>query len=237
MTKKHETIKDSTEEVFSFNESLRPQIEKIMARYPADLVYIATTDYAMHSYGTEELESSEHMSILDDALGDLVETHSDVTVLVTADHGMSAKSRMVDLKAALAGHGIRSNPVSVIKDRYVVHHSNLGGSIFVYLEEAEVELALKVLRDTPGVEEALPRCQAAARLRLHSDRIGDILVTGERDVVFGTPSEVAMPPGLRSHGSRHECRVPLIGYNGDFRDFSFEENRDMGRFVFERVLA
>ena len=46
-----------------------------------------------------------------------------------------------------------------------------------------------------------------------------------------------MPPRLRSHGSRHECRVPLIGYNGDFHRFSFEENRDIGRYVLERVLA
>ena len=69
------------------------------------------------------------------------------------------------------------------------------------------------------------------------ERIGDIVVTGEKDVVFGEPSEVEMPPSLRSHDSNHEGRVPLIGYNGDFAEFSFEENRDVGRYVFERVLT
>ena len=62
-------------------------------------------------------------------------------------------------------------------------------------------------------------------------------MTGENDVVFGDPSEVAMPPRLRSHGSRHECAVPVLGYNGDFESFVFEENRDVGRYVFERVLG
>ncbi len=40
-----------------------------------------------------------------------------------------------------------------------------------------------------------------------------------------------------SYTSAHEQRVPLIGYNGDFDGFEFSENRDMGRYVFERVLA
>ena len=46
-----------------------------------------------------------------------------------------------------------------------------------------------------------------------------------------------MPPDLRTHGSTHERQVPLLGYNGDFTEFSFEENRDVGRYVFEKVLT
>ena len=209
----------------------------IMARHPADLVYITTTDYAMHTYGPAEPQSQEHMSMLDAAVGELIEAHPEATVLVTADHGMSAKGRMVDLKAALTRRGIKSTPVPAIKDRYVVHHSNLGGCMFIYLEQGDTSEALKVLRETPGVEEALERDEAAAMLRMHVDRIGDLVVTGEKDVVFGDPSEVAMPPRLRSHGSRHECGVPIIGYNGEFEDFAFEENRDLGRYVFKRVLS
>ena len=83
----------------------------------------------------------------------------------------------------------------------------------------------------------MSRDEAASRLRLHYERIGDIVVTGAKDVVFGDPSEVSMPPGLRSHGSEHERSIPLVGYNGDFEGFVFEENRDLGRYVFERVLG
>ena len=212
----------------------------ILSQEPYDLVYLTTTDYAMHTYAPDEPESQRHMTILDDAIGELVEAHPDVTLLLTADHGMSAKTRMVDLGAALAGHGIASTPVPIIKDRYVVHHSNLGGCMFVYLDSHGADTldeAVKVLRETSGVEEALPREEAAARLKLHYDRIGDIVVTGEADVVFGDPSEVEMPPRLRSHASAHEIPVPILGYNGDFDGFSFEENRDIGRYVFERVLT
>ena len=212
----------------------------IMSRRPADLVYITTTDYAMHTYGPDEPESQMHMSILDDAIGGLVETHPNVTLLMTADHGMSAKSRMVDLKDALAKYGIRATAVPIIKDRYVVHHSNLGGCMFIYLESPEADgtdEALKVLRETAGVQEALAREESATKFRLHYDRIGDILVTGEADVVFGDQSEVEMPPGLRSHASVHERGVPIMGYNGEFGGFTFEENRDVGRYVFERVLG
>lgn len=205
---------------------------------PYDVVYITTTDYAMHTYAPDEPESQEHMSILDNAIGELVEANPDVTLLLTADHGMSSKSQMVDLQGALAKHGIGANPVPIIKDRYVVHHANLGGCIFLYLERPGQEgEALKVLADTPGVEEAFGREEAAARFRLHYDRIGDIVVNAEPEVVFGNPSEVDMPPRLRSHASVHEQAIPLLGYNGDFEGFSFEENRDLGRYVFEKVLA
>ena len=121
----------------------------IMSERPANLVYITTTDYAMHTYAPDEPESQRHMSILDDAVGDLVAAHPEVTLLVTADHGMSAKTRMVDLKASLAPYGIGAIPVPIIKDRYVVHHSNLGGCMFLYLEPGDVvrtEEALRVLR-------------------------------------------------------------------------------------------
>jgi len=100
-----------------------------------------------------------------------------------------------------------------------------------------------VLRETAGVEDVYTRDEASAKLRLHHERIGDIVATGAPEVVFG-PSDLpgpltegGVPPRLRSHASAHEQRVPLIGYNGDFDGFEFSENRDMGRYVFERVLA
>ena len=215
-----------------------------------DVVYISTTDYAMHTYAPEEPESQRHLSILDEAVGELVESYPDVTLLLTADHGMSRKRRMVDLESALERYGMKAVAVPIIKDRYTVHHSNLGGCSYVYVDyvdpgsgdrrgpktgDALVE-ALKVLGETPGVEEALSQEEAVDRFRLHRERIGDIVVTGEPDVVFGDPSETEMPPRLRSHASTHERQVPLLGYNGDFEGFSFQENRDLGRFVFERVL-
>jgi phosphonoacetate hydrolase len=203
-----------------------------------DLAFIATTDYAMHTYGPSHPESARHVAILDDALGRLVNDVPDVQILITADHGMSDKRRMLHLPEILERRGIGARAVPIIKDQYVVHHSNLGGCIYVHLDDpAAVYDALEALRETDGVEDALPRELAAQRYLLMGNRMGDILVTGEQDVVFGDPSEIAMPPGLRSHGSAHETTVPIIGYGGDFGGFAFHENRDLGRYVSERVLT
>jgi phosphonoacetate hydrolase len=207
----------------------------LLSREGVDLVYVATTDYAQHAHAPGDPRSQEHMTILDNALECLVEAHPDVELLITADHGMSAKGRMVDLEAALGRYGIRARAVPVIKDRYVVHHSNLGGCSYVYLERDGLGEVLEVLRETPGVEAAMDSDEAAQRFRLPRERVGDIVVLGGREVVFGSPSEVAMPAGLRSHGSLYEREVPIIGYGADFRGFDFQENRDVGRYVFNRL--
>ena len=158
-------------------------------------------------------------------------------MFVTADHGMSRKERMIDLGRALENVGMRGEAVPIIKDRYVRHHSNLGGCINVYLESGSVIDAVEILSAVDGVEDALIRDQAAALWMLPEDRIGDIFVTGEADVVFGNPGEVELPIGLRSHASEHELRIPIIGYNGEFDALSFQENRDIGRYLFETVFG
>lgn len=209
----------------------------VLSKEHYDLVYLTTTDYAMHTYGPEQSESARHLSLLDQAIEKLMETLPDVEILLTADHGMSSKSRMIHLPDVLAKHGIRAQAVPIIKDLYTVHHSNLGGCIYVYLDNADLEEALAVLRNTDGIDEALPKEEAARRFRLMESRLGDIMVLGSADVVFGNPEEVTLPANLRSHGSLYEDDVPIVGYGGSFDGFEFRENRDVGRYVFERVLA
>ena len=209
----------------------------LMKQRPVDIAYLTTTDFAMHMNPPDHPDAIRHMTILDDAIGRVAADHPDATVLVSADHGMNAKTDMVDLKAVLSARSIESNPVPIIKDRYVLHHSNLGGCMYVYLEPANIAEAIEVLRDTPGVDDALIRDEAADRFDLRPDSIGDVVVTAAPHVVFGDTEEVSMPDGLRSHGSVHERDIPVVGYNGDFDGFEFRENRDAGRYVFERVLA
>ena len=211
-----------------------------MAREPFDLVYLTTTDYAMHTYGPQHPESARHVTLLDDGIGALMAQAPGARVLVTADHGMSDKTRMLHLPAHLARYGIQARAVPVIKDRYTVHHSNLGGSIYVHLARpADANAALDVLRQLPGVEEALPGEEAARRFRLMPARIGDILALADAVTVFGDPDETPLPPGLRSHGSAHESAVPIIGCGPglDHRAAArFRENLDVGRYIFEEVL-
>ena len=212
-----------------------------MSREPFDLVYLTTTDYAMHTYGPKHPESARHIGLLDQGLGAILDQSSDLRMLVTADHGMSDKTRMLHLPGELARYGITARAVPVIKDRYVVHHSNLGGSIYVHLDNStDANAALDALRNLDGVEDALPVEEAATRFHLMPERMGDILVLADATTVFGDPAEVNMPSGLRSHGSVHEVQVPIIGCGPGLEDASaagrFRQNFDVGRYIFDEVL-
>ena len=209
----------------------------VLSREPYDLAYVTTTDYAMHTYAPEQPESLRHMALLDQAIGKLVDSIPQPQVLITADHGMSAKQRMIHLPGVLAKHGIQAQAVPIIKDRYTAHHSNLGGCIYLYLPDGHVDRALEALALTDDVDEALARDEAARRFRLMPNRIGDIMVMGAPDVVFGNSEEVALPGNLRSHGSLHEEAVPVIGCGSSFNGHQFKENIDLGRYVFQHVLA
>ena len=209
----------------------------IMSQRPADLVYIATTDYAMHTYGPDHPQSQRHLSIMDEAIGELVEAYPDMTLLVTADHGHVSEvsdggpCAGLDKPADQGSHGAHNQGPVRGAPRQLGRLHVLAPSAPRPCRSPESD------KETPGVEDAISREEAVARFRLRGERIGDIVVTGEANAVFGDVTEVAMPPNLRTHGSTHENLVPLIGYNGDFAGFSFEENRDIGRYVFDRVLA
>jgi len=177
-----------------------------------DLVYAFTTDYAMHKYAPEDERSQEHLQRLDALLGEILEDTPNLALFVTADHGMNAKSRAVDLEKWLADQGIQATVVSTIRDQYTVHHRNLSGSAYVYCAQpGDVPRAAALLRAHPAVEEVWPRAEAAAAFALLPERIGDLMVLARKDALFGELSEPAAEVELRSHGSRHESRVPIIG--------------------------
>jgi phosphonoacetate hydrolase len=209
----------------------------ILSEQDFDLVYLTTTDYAMHSHAPDEPESARHIALLDKSIGKLVDAFPDARFLITADHGMSSKTRMLHLPDYLARAGIKARAIPIIKDQYTVHHSNLGGCIYVHLEGTDnPEPALEVLRNIDGVEEALSRQDAASRFKLMPERIGDIMALGAHDVVFGDPAEVEFPQKLRSHGSTHELDIPVIAFGDDLDVSHFTENRSLGQYVIDHVL-
>ena len=211
----------------------------ILSQRDFDLVYLTTTDYAMHSHAPDEPESARHIALLDEGIGRLIDAFPQARFLITADHGMSSKSRMLHLPDDLARAGIKARAIPIIKDQYTVHHSNLGGCIYIHLDGRtdNPEPALEILRNIDGVEEALSRQDAASRFKLMPERIGDIMVLGAQDVVFGNPSEVAIPPKLRSHGSTHELDIPVIAYGQGLNAAHFTENRSLGQYIIDHVLA
>ncbi|HJY08628.1 MAG TPA: hypothetical protein VJ323_20080, partial [Bryobacteraceae bacterium] len=69
-----------------------------------------------------------------------------------------------------------------------------------------------VIEKLEGVERVLTRSEAAKAFDLMPERIGDLVVTGDRQTVFGTLDHESetLATTYRSHGSRYEMEVPLI---------------------------
>jgi len=179
-----------------------------IARGSYDIVYAQTTDYIPHKHPPKSEEAKRYVERLDEEIGHLLQ--GNVSLGVTADHGMSEKMVNVDLLRLLEDAGLEARFIPAIRDEHVVHHSNLGGAAYLYLVR-EVERAVQILEDAEGVDMVLDREEAAARFRLPSTRIGDLLVLADREHTFGVNEKsVYTDVSLRSHGSLYERKVPLF---------------------------
>ena len=194
------------------------------------LVYVATTDYMMHTYPPEDERSQAHLHTVDELLGQILDDYGSLEVYLTADHGMSAKTDAIDINRLMRENAIEGEAVPIIRDRYVVHHANLGGACYVYLQNPDdLERTMDLLRAIPGVEELHLRQEAAQEFQLQADRIGDIFLLGERDVVFGDLEHAREEVAIRSHGSRHESTVPIVCYGRTFDASAYRRNIDLTR--------
>ncbi|HOO90704.1 MAG TPA: alkaline phosphatase family protein [Syntrophales bacterium] len=185
---------------------------EIIVTQSPDVMYLTTTDYATHTYPPEDERSQWNFHELDRLLGEILNTSSDMEIIVTADHGMNAKSYALDLTKILDKAGIPGMAIPIIKDRHVVHHKNLGGSAYIYLDNpSAMDEAMALLREERGVEGIMPSPEAARLYRLHPDRIGHLFVLADIDTVFGTLSAAREEVSIRSHGSLHEQEIPICG--------------------------
>ena len=186
----------------------------------ADFLYVSLTDFMQHKHAPEDEAVLDFYAALDAELGHYVEAGA--VVGITADHGMNAKQTLDGepnvryLETLLAEEVQQASQVILpITDPYVVHHGALGSFAVVHLPEgADVGAVRSFLARVPGVTEVYERDEAAIRLELPPDRIGDLVVLSGRDVVLGRSPEhhdlEAIAGGLRSHGGRYEEMVPFV---------------------------
>ena len=201
------------------------------------LLYIHTTDYPMHMWPPEATESKTHLARLDAGFGEIGRAAPDAGILLTADHGMNFKSRCWDLEKACAARGVVLRAaISAEQDKYLKHHRGFGGTAWVYLKSpADVDRATRVMSKLPGIAEVLTRQEATRRFRTMPSRIGDLVVLGDRETVFGgldTESE-SLPAEYRSHGSTAEAKVPLVVFNATGAPAAnyFQSNVDLARWL------
>lgn len=189
---------------------------QVMRTRRPDLMYVSLTDYVQHKYAPGTPEANDFYGMLDGYFAQLDELGA--VLVITGDHGMNAKTtadgkpHVVYLQDQLdewLGAG-KSRVILPITDPYTVHHGALGSFAFVYGDPAVADR----LAALSGIAEVVPRADAASRFELPADRIGDLAVVAERDVVLGTApdrhdlSQLDRP--LRSHGGLTEQRVPFL---------------------------
>jgi phosphonoacetate hydrolase len=171
----------------------------------------------MHTWAPEAQESKEHLAELDRLLGEARDVAPDAAFLLTADHGMNYKKRCWDLFKACRESGTEVRfALSAEKDRYVKHHRTFGGAAWVWLKSPRDESKVaQTLMGLKGIEAVFSRHEAATKFALMPERIGELVVIGDADTVFGELAGLMedLEPGYRSHGSLHESDIPLVIYN------------------------
>jgi phosphonoacetate hydrolase len=210
------------------------------------LLYVHTTDYPMHTWPPAAPESKEHMTRLDELIGRAFAVAPDAAFLITADHGLNAKTRCWDLALACKNRGLLLRfALSAERDRYVKHHRTFGGTAWVWLKSPDdATRAAEMIRGLKGVEEVLTRADAAKRFHLMPSRIGELMVLGDRETVFGEldagRETEALPPTFRTHGSLHESTLPMIIYNATWplsRAADFKTNFEMTKPLFRQETS
>jgi phosphonoacetate hydrolase len=201
-------------------------------------IYIHTTDYPMHTWAPEAPESKEHLARMDELIGQAMRAAPDAAFLLTADHGMNAKTLCWDLEKVCARQGVPLRKAfSVGRDRYVKQHRGCSGGAYVYLQRPrDAGRVREIISGLKGVEMVLPREEAAHEYKLMKSRIGDLVVWGDKETTFGEMESERedFPTGLRSHGSLHEVDIPLFVYNAKGAppaDY-FHHNLDLARWLY-----
>lgn len=209
----------------------------ILKKEPIDLVYLSTTDFMMHTYAPNDAPSLEHLHTLDKLLADIVNDHPQLEVYLTADHGMNSKREGINPAIILREKSIVAESVPIIRDKHMVHHKNLGGACYVYLDQSnDQRKAVDVLRSTEGVEEVFDNATAAREFHLYPDRIGDLLVLAKKDYAFGELGSARERIRIRTHGSRYESSVPIVAYGRKVNLAGLVYNFDLTKTMDLRAL-
>ncbi|MGH6693275.1 MAG: phosphonoacetate hydrolase [Gammaproteobacteria bacterium] len=194
---------------------------ELLRRERPDVTYLSLTDYIQHKHPPGDPVARRFYAMLDRYF-DAIDREGAV-LGITGDHGMNAKVKgdgepnvvyLTPLLEALLGAG-GFRVILPITDPYVVHHGALGSFATIHLERAaDVRPLIERLRGVPGVAGVWDRADGCARFELPPDRMGDVIVVGDRHTVLGKSPAAhdlsLLTEPLRSHGGPTEETVPFI---------------------------
>ncbi|MEB8388179.1 phosphonoacetate hydrolase [Rhodobacteraceae bacterium KMM 6894] len=194
---------------------------KLLEMWMPDVMYLTTTDYIQHKYAPGTPVANDFYAMVDGYLGQLDALGA--TIVITADHGMKPKHNadgtpnvvyVQDILDEWLGVGV-ARVILPITDPYVVHHGALGSFATIYMPKAlDRPATAERLSHVPGITHAMIKKDAAAAFQLPWDRIGNITLISDENVVIGTSKDrhdlAALDVPLRSHGGLSEQVVPFI---------------------------
>ena len=195
---------------------------KLLEQKRPDLLYLSLTDWVQHKFAPSESGARKFYQALDACFGRLAA--QDVTVALTADHGMNDKSNaegkpnviwLQDILDAKFGKG-DTKVICPITDAFVAHHGALGGFVRVWCRgKATPKEIIDVVRGIDGIESVMDKATVCSTFEMPPDREGDVAVISRTDVCIGASQADHDLKGLeghrlRTHGGTSEAKVPII---------------------------
>ncbi|MBL8327103.1 MAG: phosphonoacetate hydrolase [Rubrivivax sp.] len=195
---------------------------KLLKERRPDLLFLSLTDWVQHKWSPDEADALRFYEKLDDVFGRLVDC--DITLALTADHGMSDKSNaagepnviwLQDILDAKFG-GDETIVICPITDAFVAHHGALGGFVRVWSRgRVSARQIIDHIAGIDGIELALDKATACRMFDMPPDREADVAVVSREDVCIGASAKHHDLSGLkghrlRTHGGVSEAKVPFI---------------------------
>lgn len=195
----------------------------LLAREKPQLMYLSLTDYIQHKHAPGDPVANLFYQRLDHCFGRLEKMGA--IVALTADHGMSDKSRadgepnvifLQDILDEKFGPGT-TRVICPITDAFIKHHGALGGFVRIWCLDPDLDhgRVIHYIRKLPGIAEVMDRNTVCTRYQLPHDREGDIAVIAQINVAIGGSAadhdlSALRDARLRSHGGTTEACVPFI---------------------------
>lgn len=212
---------------------------RLIEKENPDLVYCTTNDYTMHNYAPDTEVAKEQMKELDRWIGKMIELDPEREIYVTADHGMTTKTLLVDMQKKLDKTPFETVCILPLKDRYLENHRYQEGSaLYVFAkDQGKKDELYEQLKSYPFVESIYTKEEAVEQIKLPAAPIGDFVIFATKEVAFGELENEELEINVRTHGSKFEQDVPMIALNARRPAEDYQYNCDIVKFLIEDLQS
>ena len=203
------------------------------------LVYCTTNDFGFHHFGPEAPEAQRQIRQIDEAIAAIYAADPERQIYITADHGMNQKHHLLDFQRLADEAGLHIFSLAPLKDRYKENHVyQEGGVLYLFLKKTEEkEALLELIQSRPEIEAVMTNTEAAEKLHLPLQGIGDYVIFTAPDCAFGElDGTIAMATDAsRTHGSLYEQEVPLLAIHPAAPAEDYQYSKDIAAVLFEKM--